>query len=802
MDGLGINLGPMNGEPAPLGLSSRSASQNIPPPPKSSRRRAIVRHKQSQHDHRAPFKQGSNGAPLSSMPLRENNFVNNKNLNSSPMYVLKHPLPAKPTVEWTSVDDVQPASATKRTDTPSDTSTPLLNLSSQQVLGQMQTRQSQDVWTGAAGPQPFAPHYLSLQSSQASTPTPLQQIMHSLPSKPSVPIFPPERDERVGIELFLENNLVVEGGSLYGCIQLDLPNHTDPSTAMLLAQPRVRLIGYECLPDEDIRHIFFRHMSVIDGDRSLDGPSEPYILHGSSTLSQGEGGESAILPCFASLPDSDGFYLGQQGKHTVPFSISVPMGKGAKGAYKSATSEVGYILIASVRVKAFGERHSGVAHCFQKVQLYPYLNPTAELASAPSPIICHANTPEAEARNIRLAAALHRETCVAGQRVYFEMSVFNGSPDLINVLRIALVRMETLYRAHDHIPGSKDILSCTTSIVTDETLAANQLGNWWTGAPSGKPVHFPHSLELPPDVLSIEPGRHVSVQYMLRIGVGADTSTLVEVDLPLRIIKYVSLDPPPLRRAWMRGAGLFGRGLGQSADQSKMVERLQSLDAMRSPRTMPSNDLLLPEEAPSLGKSTRTTQHKRSLEFINSAIRSATARHTSPYTAGEALPTGLGIELAQNVTPTATISSAPSPYERVTFGHSLPVLEINNVPTQSHADVSLPLGDETVDDVELVFGENEKGQATGDDSTRAQQSCQDMSSGNLSTTSNVPEMERSISSSRLDNLSFKLPTTPKRENVVRASASLPRELRPKSSFTYTTNTTPLKVRRSHTLLRG
>lgn len=794
MNGLGIDLGTSDTALNDVGINVKNVSQKTYAPPKSSRRRAFVR--QKNHHGQVTHTNTMQGlcASLPSMPLRENRSIMNKSVNVSPMCVMKHPLPPKPAVEWSAFDGVHSASATRRADTPSDSATPSpqphIQLHRSQIMipsvSLCETPPIQD----SQAP-PFLPaQYVSLP--------PAPPMAHSLPSKPMVPTYPPERDERIGIELFVENNLVVEGGSLHGSIQLSIPIHTDRSTAMLLAQPRVRLIGYECLPDEDIRHIFYRHMSVIDGDRSLDGPSEPYFLHGSTSFSKGEGGEDATLPCFASLPDKEGFSLGQEGHHVIPFSLSLPMGKGAKGSYESASSEVGYILIASVRVKAFGEKHSGIAHCFQKMQLYPYLNPTAELSSAPRPIICLANTPESEARNIRLAAALHRETWVAGQRVYFEAGVYNGGHHLLNIFRIALVRVETLYRAHDHIPGSKDIISCNSTIVTDETLAAGQLGSWWTGARPGKPVYFHHSLVLPEGIVTIEPGRHINVQYVLRVGVGAETSTLVEVDVPLRIIKYVSLDPPPPRRTWMGATGLMGQLLGDSGDQNVMVERVQSLETMRSLRSVPSTEMLSPN-VNQRAVNSRTAQHKRSLDFINSAIRSATARHTSPFAAGEVSPTGLGIELS-NSEQRNGLTSPASTHERPSLKTMLPFLEINDTRQDLQADVSLPLGDETVDDVELFFGDHGR-KETEEESTCAQQSCQDgFDDSTLSGDHN--ELERSVSSSQLNCVSSAMPSTPTRESIIRGPASVPRAPRPKSSFTITTNVTPLKVRRSNTLLQG
>ncbi|WFD23669.1 hypothetical protein MEQU1_002363 [Malassezia equina] len=651
--GLGIDFDP------PLDHSASKDTENFLPQNatlKSARRRAHVR-------GRSHFGKGDNTskahtqAQIPSMPLRENHSMVNASLQPSPVYMMKHPLPAKPMVDWSVMQDVQPVPARLRVETPSDTSTsPQSMLVSNPVsLNVPQPMAPVPMHTSSSSP------YLHVEDPCSAPLTPLQISMndmaiHELPAKPqSTPMLPPERDERVGIDVFMENDLCVEGSTLHGYIRLVLPNHTDPSTAMLLAQPRVRLIGFETLPDEDIRHIFYRHMSVIDGDRSNDGPSEPYVLHGSPAMSQADGTGQSLLPCFASLPDNDGYYLGQAGEHVLPFSLQVPMDKGAKGSYQSSSAEVGYIIIASVRVKAFGEKQGGVAHCFQKLQLYPYLNPTAVLASASRPIVAHANSAEADARCIQLAASLHRETWVAGQRVYFDVSVLNNGENMLNMLRIALVRVENVYHTRSTIPASPPDLNSSSSIIVDETLTAGNSQHWWTGAPSGSPVYFSHSFQLPDNIISMERSRHVEVQYMLRIGVGADASTLVEVDLPLHVINYVSLDPPPPRRTYMNAAGLLGHPSHSLPDQQQMIERLRTLDAMRSPRDKHNSSLLTPDSAQPVA--VRTAQHKRSLDFINSAIRSATARHTSPFVSSSMSPAGLGIELGSNVS--ASITSTP-----------------------------------------------------------------------------------------------------------------------------------------------
>jgi len=787
MSGLGIDFDP------PLDASVSKNTENMVPKNitlKSSRRRAHVRGRHHHGKGDGAIKAHAQ-AQIPSMPLRENQSMTNTGSQPSPVYMMKHPLPAKPIVDWSVMQDVQPVPARLRVETPSDTSTSPQSLlvSNTSSLNLAPPMAQVSIPTSSSTP------YLRVDDHFPDVAPPPMKAMnelttHELPVKPrSTPMLPPERDERVGIDVFMENDLCVEGSTLHGYIRLVLPDHTDPSIAMLLAQPRVRLIGFETLPDEDVRHIFYRHMSVIDGDRSNDGPSEPYVLHGSPAMSQPEGLGQNLLPCFASLPDNDGYCLGQAGQHVLPFSLQVPMEKGAKGSYQSNSAEVGYIIIASVRVKAFGEKQGGVAHCFQKLQLYPYLNPTAVLASASRPIVAHSNSVEADARRIQLAASLHRETWVAGQRVYFDVSVLNNGEDMLNMLRIALVRVENVYHTRSMIPASPLDLNSSSSIIVDETLTAGNLQHWWTGAAPGVPVYFAHSFQLPDNIISIERSRHVEVQYMLRIGVGADASTLVEVDLPLQVINYVSLDPPPPRRTYMNAASLLGRSGGSHTDQKQMIERLRTLEAMRSPRDKHSSSMLSPQMSQPI--TIRTAQHKRSLDFINSAIRSATARHTSPFATNSVSPAGLGIELESSAN--ASISATPVRTLPIQpYCPSVPVVQIRG-PVDSMADTSLALGDETVGDVELVFDKDKSKVDNSNVSTHV--ACHESidSYGDLS----EAKYNDDPNSSQTNLTSNTAPSTPTRDmgsRINRGSASVPRALRTKSSFTFATSTSPLKMK--------
>ncbi|WFD31370.1 hypothetical protein MSPP1_002405 [Malassezia sp. CBS 17886] len=850
MSGLGIDFG---------------AAEPPQSPPRPMRRCAELLRRPCPSDFDAPDTPTAPvAARIAAAPLRENRLVTNTQPSRDPRYpaaataapaekgaatdlaplpttdkarpdpateatpASPHPLPCKPALR-----PHLPVPAVRimvRADTPSDTSrTP--------------TMFDAPTWAASsahAADMPLAGAGRCLVRESSPAPP---KASPNLPVKPpSTPSLPRERDTRVGIEVFLNSSLAVEGGSLQGCVQLRLPDHADPATAMLLAQPRVRLVGYESLPGDDVRHVFYHHASVIDGDRSVDGPSEPYVLHGSPAHPEGPGTVTPLLPCYASLPDADGFYLGKRDTHILPFTLQLSMGRGAKGSYRSDRAEVGYIVIASVRVRPFSTQQIGVAHCFQRVELYPYLNPTAVLASAARPLVAQALAQDAHGAPVQLAAALHRECWIAGQRVYLEMNVVNRTAAPVTLLRVALVRTESLHRVRDRDASPADV-SGADETVAEETLHAAPAplsGETWPGVCAGSSVHFSHSLLVPATALSISRSRHVDVQYALHVSVGLDGAPLARVQLPVRIMHFISLDPPPHKRCFTGGAGLLGHALGLRADKRQMAGRVQTMESLRSPRaSMVAAGHTLP---PSAGEqdeahSSRTTQHRRSLDFINSAIRSATARRSSPY-ASES-PAGLGIELGGPVSrePFPDRLCAPR-YPHATGplrgleSVGLSSFAASNTPAIDEEDVSLQLGDETVGDVGLAFDTPQPGT---DEAHLSHANEADLSHAN-STMSRIldaysmPDMHASespggsasgradprhrekplgstphdcpatpsstaqaaASSARCESPDVRPPTrTETRETLAGGAREMPRS---KTMFTFATNTSPLKVK--------
>ncbi len=142
-------------------------------------------------------------------------------------------------------------------------------------------------------------------------------------------------------------------------------------------------------------------------------------------------------------------------------------------------------------------------------------------------------------------------------------------------------------------------------------------------------------------------------------------SSSVSVELPLRIINFVSLDPPPNR---VEGSSVVAQSswaqapaaVGDTTDT--MIDRVKTMETLGSPKKASSRPSPLPSQqrgdaAPE--EQAKTLQHQKSLDFINLAIRSAAARRGVPApTTSEAEATGLGIGIDESLQdqPTPTLS--------------------------------------------------------------------------------------------------------------------------------------------------
>ncbi len=102
---------------------------------------------------------------------------------------------------------------------------------------------------------------------------------------------------RVNLDLFLHNNVCVQGGSLRGYIQINIKKHLKKQKPVLISGGTITLIGFESLDAEGERSIFYQC---------------------SSSLSDVTPGIDRI---YSSEPDSEGFSTAKEGTHSLPFAL-------------------------------------------------------------------------------------------------------------------------------------------------------------------------------------------------------------------------------------------------------------------------------------------------------------------------------------------------------------------------------------------------------------------------------------------------------------------------------------------------
>ncbi|KAJ7786486.1 hypothetical protein B0H16DRAFT_1708647 [Mycena metata] len=310
---------------------------------------------------------------------------------------------------------------------------------------------------------------------------------------------------RVEIDIVLHSNVCVEGGIIKGFIKLRIRPRIKKETAVSISDGKVRIIGFESI--EGDYHEFFQHSAALS-----EVVTHPPRIYNSPS-------------------DSEGFFAAGEleGVHSLGFEMSLPLSgvRRPKGPFHGPSG-------VSIRYIAVGPIQASVSKNV-------FMGGTGE---------------------VRLTAALHRSCFIAGTHVPVSVKVQNDTKKLIKSLSLTLHQSVIVFKRKLPLDSNSvtevDIDSCRTS-TAKKTVASSTLemaqsfsrghastGGWWPGIPSGETLEFSHLLLIPSDALTHLRERLIEVQYTIRVGLNAGSLTTdVCVDLPVRIINLISLDPPP-----------------------------------------------------------------------------------------------------------------------------------------------------------------------------------------------------------------------------------------------------------------
>ncbi|KAH0838029.1 hypothetical protein J3R83DRAFT_6269 [Lanmaoa asiatica] len=337
---------------------------------------------------------------------------------------------------------------------------------------------------------------------------------------------------RVEVDIVLESETCVQGSALKGHITIHVRKNANKkqNTPILLSKAKVRVVGYEAIPYGNTRCTFYQCTALL----SHVAPAWDTVLAGPT--------------------NEDGWAEAKEGVHALPFSLTLPA-DGTCGAAKGTLNihsgvALRYFAMASLRLKDPETSTESVAHFYRSCEIWPRLSFDTKLSPAPRPLVSEAARTVfmGGSGKVRLSAAMHRLYWVAGQRCIIHLRVVNESKKTVKGASITLLRTTTIFKPLAGRKGDTDTDpdACETMTMRKVVAGMRAAKGWWTGVRPGDTADFVHHIVLPPDALSVARVRLLEVEYTLNVNVTTGSlSSDVEVTLPIRIINFLSIDPPP-----------------------------------------------------------------------------------------------------------------------------------------------------------------------------------------------------------------------------------------------------------------
>ncbi|KAJ9125572.1 hypothetical protein QFC22_000534 [Naganishia vaughanmartiniae] len=349
------------------------------------------------------------------------------------------------------------------------------------------------------------------------------------------------RKARVEVDVILESDVMVEGGQLRGRLEVRI-RKSRKGESLWIGAGKVRVCGYEEHAQTDTRHIFYHY---------------PHQLPLFSRY------DDSQHPLFASPTNEEGYRLAREGFHVIPFSVRLPLNGGAKGGWVgSRTTGVKYVVVGSIKLHTPETKKRSIAHFYRPCTIYPYVPPLDIFGSTEHPTEVRTEqglgwSLSGEKGKVRVIAELPRPDWVAGQNVWIKIFADNQSQKKIRTLNIALLEQIVLFKPPPSKKGQESNppdLKRYSAVpirkkICDETIEASPghgpgyVGSpgWWTGVQPGERSRWQGSLMLPSHLLSIRRSQLIEITYIIRLTL----NNTITLDVPLNIINFLSIDPPP-----------------------------------------------------------------------------------------------------------------------------------------------------------------------------------------------------------------------------------------------------------------
>ncbi|KAI0257218.1 hypothetical protein BJV78DRAFT_19938 [Lactifluus subvellereus] len=361
---------------------------------------------------------------------------------------------------------------------------------------------------------------------------------------------------RVELNLRLSSDTFVQGQSISGNLVVRVRDHSRGELPVLLANSKLRVVGFEYLADSPTFHVFFHHSCPFN---ELSYASEQIFSES---------------PDYA---DEEGYREAREGLHLLPFEMTLPVdscfGKPKGVIDVPGGASVRYIIMASINIKNSNTNRLSLAHFYRSCSIWPPLSLQEVLIPSTRPLVSTAvmSFSHGGSRSkLRLSARVARPSYFSGQRCYVHIQIWNDTRKTVRSLRLTLIRTTTVYRprpgprshrgehsVNDHISSASyqakafvDEISESRLVMAERTTrrCVSSKG-WWAGVNPQERTAFTHRILIPPDALSIARSKLLAVDHAIRVTVYASAGTLgltsrLSVTLPIRVVSMLSVDPP------------------------------------------------------------------------------------------------------------------------------------------------------------------------------------------------------------------------------------------------------------------
>ncbi|KAH8835493.1 hypothetical protein DL96DRAFT_1809344 [Flagelloscypha sp. PMI_526] len=346
---------------------------------------------------------------------------------------------------------------------------------------------------------------------------------------------------RVELDIVLQYNTFVQGSHVNGSVKVRIRKPGKKQSPIRLSGGKLRLVGFENI--SGLRHTFYQHSFPLS-----DVSNNFQFLYESEA-------------------DSDDFAQGRQGVHDIPFSFQLPLegdvGQ-AKGSFNGPSSvDLRYIILVTMKIKDTETDRRSIAHFYRDCDVWPRLDPSIVLAPALSPLSAEISKSffMGGQGQLFLKASIARLSWIAGQRCYVQIEVMNNTTKYVKRASISLFRSIVMFYPDSRLNAGAQTIdpdACRTNTIekgVSESIldigdnasrrhASSQ--GWWSGVGPSQHAIFQHFIELPTDSLSVHRSRLLEVKHELRISLNAGAlMSDVSVTLPVHIVNFLSLDPPP-----------------------------------------------------------------------------------------------------------------------------------------------------------------------------------------------------------------------------------------------------------------